>query len=353
MNILVDIGHPAHVHLFRNLISLLKKKGHHVIVTQREKEITTSLLTYYNIPFINIGSYKKSIIKKFINNIKRSMSLRRIIKKENINVGIGVADYPLAWATKGTKCKVIIFTDSEPVAIDKYLTFPFADVIITPSSFQIELGKKQLRVNSYKELAYLHPLYYKPDSTILEQIGIDINERYAMLRFISWEASHDIGQKGFSKLDKIELVKNISMKMRLFISSENILPKELSKYKLTIPNEKFHDLLSFASLLVTDSQTVTTEAACLGTPVVRCNSFVGENDMGNFIELEQKYGLIYSIRESKKAIQKAKELIAQTDLKAQWAKKKERMLEDKIDLSAFMVKLIEGWPGSLKTGAGK
>jgi predicted glycosyltransferase len=39
---------------------------------------------------------------------------------------------------------------------------------------------------------------------------------------------------------------------------------------------------------------MTTEAAVLGTPAIRCNSFVGKRDMGNFIELEKKYGLIFN-----------------------------------------------------------
>ena len=39
MKILIDIGHPAHVHLFKNLIGNLRKDGHEVIITARDKEI--------------------------------------------------------------------------------------------------------------------------------------------------------------------------------------------------------------------------------------------------------------------------------------------------------------------------
>ena len=42
-------------------------------------------------------------------------------------------------------------------------------------------------------------------------------------------------------------------------------------------------------MVVADTQTIVTEAAVLGTPAIRYNSFAGENDMGNFVELEQKY----------------------------------------------------------------
>ena len=47
MNILFDIGHPAHVHLFKNAIWKLEAKGHKVAITSREKDVTTSLLDYY------------------------------------------------------------------------------------------------------------------------------------------------------------------------------------------------------------------------------------------------------------------------------------------------------------------
>ncbi|GAJ15763.1 unnamed protein product [marine sediment metagenome] len=89
---------------------------------------------------------------------------------------------------------------------------------------------------------------------------------------------------------------------------------------------------------------MATEAAILGTPSVYMSSL--SNTMGNFVELEQKYDLIYSFREPDKAIQKATELLQQPDLKKQWAKKRQRLLSDKIDVTQFMVDLIENYPQS-------
>jgi hypothetical protein len=39
MKVLIDIGHPAHVHFFRNAIRELESKGHAVKVTARDKEV--------------------------------------------------------------------------------------------------------------------------------------------------------------------------------------------------------------------------------------------------------------------------------------------------------------------------
>jgi hypothetical protein len=48
--ILVDIGHPAHVHLFRNAIKIWQAHGHDVTITSREKDITGTLLSAYGYP---------------------------------------------------------------------------------------------------------------------------------------------------------------------------------------------------------------------------------------------------------------------------------------------------------------
>ena len=122
----------------------------------------------------------------------------------------------------------------------------------------------------------------------------------------------------------------------------------MEKYLLNIPKHKIHDCLYYAKMLVTDTQTMTTEAGVLGTPVIRCNSFVGSNDMGNFIELEQKYKLIFSYRNPDQAIEKALSLIQDPDIKKEWKKKKQKLLDDKIDITSFIIWYIENYPESFK-----
>ena len=47
MKILFDLGHPAHVHYFKNLIKLLEKNGNKVLIIAREKDVTQNLLKHY------------------------------------------------------------------------------------------------------------------------------------------------------------------------------------------------------------------------------------------------------------------------------------------------------------------
>jgi predicted glycosyltransferase len=352
MNILVDIGHPAHVHLYRNFIIEMQKRGHNLIVTEREKECTKDLLDYYDIEYSSLVGHignAYAIFQKFFMNFERTKKLYAIMKHNNIQFGFGVSDFPVAWAGRLNNCKSIIFTDSEPVNIDRYFTYPFSHVIITPQDFTRKLSpKKHVKVKSYKELAYLHPNWFKPEKDIFKYLNISENDTYAILRFNAFGAGHDIGKVGFSLADKRNLVKKLQKYTNVFISSELELPDDLKSFQIHIPSHKMHDALYFAKLLVCDTQTSTTEAACLGTPVVRSNNWVGPNDMSNFIELEKKYNLIYSIRDPKKAIKKAIEIIRKNGLKTEWKRKSKKLLMDKIDLTSFMIWFVVNYPESMK-----
>ena len=128
---------------------------------------------------------------------------------------------------------------------------------------------------------------------------------------------------------------------KVFITSESPLKDELKKYDLPCETNELLDVLYYATLLVTESQTVATEAALLGTPVVRFNSYVGKKDMGNFIELEEKYDIMYSFDNFDRAKEKIEGLLVNTNLKKEWQAKRERLLQDKVDVTKWMVDFVE------------
>ena len=68
------------------------------------------------------------------------------------------------------------------------------------------------------------------------------------------------------------------------------------------------------------------------------------------IEEEEKYGLVFNytacLADQEKSIQKALELFQRPNLKKEWKERSEKMLSDKIDLTAFIVWLIENYPES-------
>ena len=66
MKILIDIGHPAHVHYFRNLIKIMEAKGHTFFVSARNRSIVHYLLKKYNIPFWDRGKGRNNILGKLL-----------------------------------------------------------------------------------------------------------------------------------------------------------------------------------------------------------------------------------------------------------------------------------------------
>lgn len=55
MRILIDIGHPAHVHLFKNFTHEMEKRGHELLFTCRDKEFEIALLEYNKLKYVSFG----------------------------------------------------------------------------------------------------------------------------------------------------------------------------------------------------------------------------------------------------------------------------------------------------------
>lgn len=349
MRIIFCVHTPAHVHLYRNVIKNLMAKGNNVKIIARDYGETLQLLDDYKLEYqvylkdTQTNKFWKGF--QLFTYVLNEYRLSRTFKPDLI-IGVG-PDEPLLATILGKPC--ILFNDSEPIPFQQFVNKIFADVIISPSCFRKNLGRKHLKIAGYKEIAYLHSKYFEPDPSILNELKLSPNEKYVILRFNVFDAFHDVGKHGFSKNDQLYLVQEISKYAHVFISPEGNLSQELERYRLKVPFMRIHHVLYYADLLITDTQTMATEAAILGTPVVRCNNFVGPNDMGNFIELEQKYDLMYSFPKPEQAIKKAKELICQPDLKKQWAAKRQNMLMDKIDVTEFLTDFIGSYPESFKS----
>jgi len=344
MKIVVDIGHPAHVHLFKNFIWEMKERGHKILITATKKDVSLELLDNYSFDYIAMGSYGDSLVSKVVNIPIMDFKMIRAVVGFKPDIFVGVAPIRSSHVSKLIRKPCVAFDDTEHSKWELMLYTPFASIILTPSCFKKDLGKKQVRYNGYHELAYLHPNYFKPDPSVLDDLGLKEGDKFVIVRFVAWQASHDIGQQGFDMETKRKLIKELEKYAQVFITSESPLPEEFEKYRITTPPEKIHDLLYYAMMYIGEGATVASECAVLGTPALYVNTL----KLGYLDEEEDKYGLIYSFRDPDKAIQKAQELLQQPDLKKQWAKKRQRLLTDKIDVTQFMIDFIENYPVSLK-----
>ncbi len=336
---------PAQIHFYKNIVKNLREAGHETFLMVRDYGESLPLVKELGIGHYVFSDPPESKIGKVANFPLEILRATSYLRSKGVDVVTGFGLYE-AYTSIGLRCPSITFTDSEyncnrgSFLIQFWLSEKFMDYIITPEKYSQDLGTKQIRVKSYKELAYLHPNYYQPDPRVLDELGVEPGEPYVLLRFNAFDAVHDAGISGFDDHQRELLVEVLKDHARVFISAEGRLNDNLKQYLLPTKKSRIHDVISFAKLLVTDTQTMATESALLGTPTIRFNSFVGSNDMSNFIELEQDYGLIYNYNNPLEAIEKAEMIITDPSLKKEWQKKRDTLLSDKDDIVEYFSHFI-------------
>ncbi len=346
MNILIDIGHPAHVHNFKNLYHELKER-HNIIVTCKSVPVITSLLKSYDMPYQELGEKGLGLSGKIVKQIQFNEKICRIIRNNNIDLAMGLS-FSVVYASKLTKAKSLMFDDDDqsPQPLTAKFASPYADLILSPDVLKYEKLKNALYYPGYHELAYLHPNRFKPDPTILLKYGLTEEDKYFILRFTAFKAHHDVGAVGITKKQKQSLINLLSTFGKVFVTMEARLDPELEDFKLPIEPQDMHCLLYYSQMLICDGQTMCTEAALMGVPSFRCNSFAGQVSV--LEEEEKRYGLTYAFlpRQFDWMLHRIKEMLMQDNVKEVWRDRRNTLLRDKIDVTAFWVWFIDNYPES-------
>jgi len=347
MNILIDVVHPAHVHNIKNLYYNLIKHYNITVVCQ-SIPLVKKLLNLYQIPYIDIGRKGKNIREKIIKQINLNKKVNKIIKEKEIDLAIG--SYLSVLSSIRTHAKSILLDEDDQVVQPFTAKFvsPFADCILSPNALSYEHLKNAVYYPGNHELAYLHPNVFSPNPNILRKYGLKEDDKYFILRFNAFKAHHDIHQYGLNKEQKLILIDTLSKYGRVFITTEAELEPEFEEFKMPISPEEMHSFLYYSQMLISDSQTMTKEAAVLGVPSFRCNTFA--NRLAVLEELELKYGLTFGYHPSQFEwmLYRINEFLETTDLKDEWQKRRMKLLQNKIDVTAFWGWLIDNYPNSIK-----
>jgi uncharacterized protein len=340
MRVLIDIGHPAHVHLFRNLALEMMKKGSSFIFTVREGENQARLLKESGFEYVVIGKKQKGTVRKLMGIISFSLKIYKVARIFKPDLFISHGSMYAGYAAFLCGKKHIALEDTgnmEQIIFSR----PVSDVILSPRALQVDLGKKHLRYDGFHELAYLCPGRFTPDKKVLVELGVREDEPFVILRFISWNASHDLGQSGLDSEQKNMLVNELSKIARIFISGEKDLPQEFARYALPIAPHRLHDALYFASLYIGEGATTASECAMLGTPAIYVNSI----SAGTLI-YQEKSGLVFCYHKFEGVVEKALEILKSPGIKEKFREKNKIMLSGLIDVTAFLLWFVENYPQS-------
>ncbi|MFC2087571.1 DUF354 domain-containing protein [Bacteroidota bacterium] len=341
MHFIIDLNHPADFHFFKNSIRKLEEKEHFFSLLAKDKDCLYELLQYSGFSFIPKGKRGKGVWRRFIYILKSVSAIILISKKKKASAILSLASPYAVIAGWMLKIPVLTFNDTEHILLIKWIFQWFSDSIITPYCFRGTYGKKQIRINSYKELAYLHPRYFTPDLKVPEACKFDASKKNILLRFVDHTAIHDFGVNRLNDDQKIELVERLSAFGAVYISSEIELPWRIQSFKLNIQAVHMHHFLVCIDLLIGESGTMSAEAAMLGTPAI----YLDDKSTAYIKAIQQEYNLIFRFACSEKgirqALDKAEELVMSKSVKNEAGKSARRLIEEKEDTTEIMLKTVD------------
>jgi predicted glycosyltransferase len=276
----------------------------------------------------------------FCELITRDVKLFKFCRKFKPDVLTGITGIFAAHVGTLLRKPSVVWDDSEHQKLAHLITWPFATAIYNPDSYYQPPTKKRHFYAGCHDLAYLHPNRFTPDADIVKALGIDPDENYSIIRFIGWGAHHDVGQHGFAEEQKLEFIKAIAEYTRPYITSEGEMPAELKKYQLTTPAHQFHHVLAFASLCVAEGATVATEAAVLGTPSIYVNTL-----KAGCIDMIESYGLLKQTIDTQQILKMSLDWLNDEQAKEKHQEVLKKFLDDKIDVTDFIVETIENAAG--------
>jgi uncharacterized protein len=349
LRILIFLSHPAQFLFYRTPVNRLKEFGHEVHILIKSKDILQELVSgegwaYNNILPAKRGNSKAAILYSLL---LRDIRIIRYASKHKIQLLAGTdASLTHTGRLLGIPCITTIEDDYKVIKHLADLTYPFSTHILAPIC--CDTGKwesKKIGYPGFMKLSYLHPAVFIPDSS---KLGISIDEPYFLIRLSGLKAHHDSGEAGLTVSTLRNIIAKLNKKGEIYITAENELPADMEQYRLSIPVEDIHHFLYFSQMLISDSQSMSVEAAILGTPSIRVSSFTGRISV--LEELEKRYSLTFGIMpgDDKLLWSKMDEILNLPDAKGVFQQRRRKMLDEKINVSEFITWFIHSFPESVK-----
>lgn len=292
MRVLIDIGHPAHVHFFRRPIAELRARGHEILVTSRRKEIATDLLDAYGLEHLALSGEggKGGMLGELV---LRDFRLSRVVRRWQPDVMAAIGGIFIAHAGLVSPAKSLVFYDTENAHLQNLLTYPFASRVIVPRCYAAWTPKgRTIRYPGYHELSYLRAPFFVPSRELALANGVAEDRPTYVIRLVSWKANHDVGERGLT-LDAVRAVaKRLASRGRVLISAESGLPDDLAAFRYPGQPDAIHHVMAHAAGFFGESATMASECAVLGVPAV----YAANTGRGYTDEQETRYGLVRNAR---------------------------------------------------------
>jgi len=133
--VIIEIGHPAHVHQFKNMYWELVKLGWKGLFVTKDKECAIDLLKAYGLPHVVLGANRRSIIAKLSSLPFLCLRMLMIARKFGPEIFVSRVSPISGWVSFLMRKHHITFTDTENVKMLDSISEPFADVVLTSNAY--------------------------------------------------------------------------------------------------------------------------------------------------------------------------------------------------------------------------
>lgn len=350
MRILFYLGHPAHYLNVSVVADQLAEKGHDILFVARDKDVLFQLVRDSPYPTVYLsgrkGTGKAALVWAVL---KREVSLLKAARRWKPDLMVGT-DIVFTHTGKLLGIPTIILNedDADQVAYFSHLGMRFATNILSPACCDnAPYNGKTVGYAGYHELAYLHPNYFAPDRSKAALLFGD-KGAYFILRFSALASHHDSGRTGIRDDVALRIIELLEPHGHVYVTSERALAPQFEPYRIGIDPRDMHHALYYAAMYIGDSQTMTAEAAVLGTPSIRFNDFVGK--LSYLEELEHTYKLTFGVKtdDPQRLLARIEEVLHMPEREALWQERRAHMLRSTIDVAAFFTWYFEHVPHSAR-----
>ncbi len=328
--------HPHHIDFFENLHNELRGKGHDVLCFVRDDDVNREYIQDSDITHSFYGSGPKGYLPDFVSRYKNQFSLARKLFSFKPDLIFSVNSIPYSTFNSIFNIYSVTFLDRRLQKKDEKKIFRHADKIVTPDCYPFEVpSDKQVSHSSYHPFAYLHPNRFEADPTVLDDLTVEPND-YVLVSFASrsWEGFTE--EDLLTRKEKIDIVREISEYRKVLLDGRGSVPEPLEEYVPSIPLRSYNQLMANSELVVGDDPIICGEAGVLGIPWI----FISESSAPTLEEQEIQYEIGTQVESIEKADELA-EMLLTGEVEPDFENAREKILNDKIDLTEWMVKFVE------------
>jgi predicted glycosyltransferase len=271
---------------------MLEQHGHEVLITSRDKEVTLNLLDSYGFPHTVLSSASQTGKLGLLGELfARNWALYKVVKRFKPDVMAAIGGIFVAQVGVAASIPSVVFYDTENAKLQNLLTYPFASLVSVPECYESWVPKCVDKYRGYHELSYLAPDYFEPDRDLAIASGLAPSGETFLVRVVSWNANHDIGEKGWTEEVLKDVVQHLERRGKVILSAESALPSDLVEYRYAGRPEDLHHLMAFCRLYVGESATMASESVVLGVPSI----YAAETGRGYCNEQEARYKFLTNV----------------------------------------------------------